>query len=148
MGCACPKRWTSCTRPRSRRDGRRWPWGATTSTASRPAGWPAAGTTSGRSARRSCPPGAAAGWTNRAGRTSALDSHELAGRFRAALLQTIRETRPHARGERPLPAQGLAVGDVIGEESERTLRGEATAQQALDRAQQRILALGDLDVHP
>jgi sorbitol/mannitol transport system substrate-binding protein len=81
-------------------------------------------------------------------RQSALDSPELAGRFRAELLQTVRDTRPHARGERPLPAQGLAVGDVIGEESERVLRGEQSAQQALDGAQQRILALGDLDIRP
>jgi hypothetical protein len=75
-------------------------------------------------------------------RESVLADPRFAARFRPDLVATTRDTRAIARGERPMPRQGLLVGDTIAEEYTRALRGEQTPRAALQRAQARVSALG------
>ena len=53
-----------------------------------------------------------------------------------------RATRAIARAERPTPRQGMLVGDIIGEELAAALAGGQSPRAALQRAQQRVAALG------
>jgi ABC-type glycerol-3-phosphate transport system substrate-binding protein len=78
-------------------------------------------------------------------RESVLADPRFTARFRPNLVATTRETRGIARGERPMPRQGLLVGDTIAEEYTRALSGEQTPREALRRAQQRVSALGPPD---
>ncbi len=75
-------------------------------------------------------------------RRSVLDDPRFAGRFRPDLVQTARATRAIARAERPTPRQGMLVGDIIGEELAAALAGGQSPRAALQRAQQRVAALG------
>ena len=75
-------------------------------------------------------------------RESVLADPRFAARFRPDLVATTRATRAFARGERPMPRQGMLVGDIIGEECARALAGAQTPREALRRAQERVGALG------
>jgi ABC-type glycerol-3-phosphate transport system substrate-binding protein len=66
-------------------------------------------------------------------------------RFRPDLLRTTLETRPIARGERPVTRHGTEVGDVIGGEVVRALTREISVTEALRNAQRRVAALGPPD---
>ncbi|MCZ7542446.1 MAG: sugar ABC transporter substrate-binding protein [Anaerolineae bacterium] len=78
-------------------------------------------------------------------RKSVLNDPQFAAHFPANLVETTRATRAIARPERPTPRQGMLVGDIIGEEATRALAGAQTAREALQRAQERIAALGSPD---
>jgi ABC-type glycerol-3-phosphate transport system substrate-binding protein len=78
-------------------------------------------------------------------RRSVLDDPRFADRFRPDLVQTTRATRAIARAERPTPRQGMLVGDIIGEELATALAGGQSPRAALQRAQQRVGALGPPD---
>ena len=75
-------------------------------------------------------------------RESVLADPRFVERFRPELLETTRKTRSFARGERPVTRFGMAVGDVIGDEIVRALRGELSAKQALANAEQAVSDLG------
>ena len=75
-------------------------------------------------------------------RRSVLADARFAARFRPDLVATTRATRAFARGERPVTRHSFEFGDILGEESARALTGEQTVQQALDRAEARVRALG------
>jgi hypothetical protein len=63
-------------------------------------------------------------------------------RFRPGLVLTTVDTRPFARGERPVTNFGMEVGDLIGDEIVRVLKGEVGAREALEQAERRVAALG------
>ena len=67
-------------------------------------------------------------------RDSAFADHRFIERFQPELLQTVRETRKLACGERPVTDLGMAVGDAVGEGIGRALRGEASAASVLSTA--------------
>ncbi len=75
-------------------------------------------------------------------RTSVFADPRFVGRFRPDLVETARETRRHARGERPVNRFSFTVGDILGEEYALALTGEQTAHQAVRNAQRRVSALG------
>jgi ABC-type glycerol-3-phosphate transport system substrate-binding protein len=78
-------------------------------------------------------------------RDSLFDAPSFTSRFRPDLLQAAIETRPIARGERPVTRHGMKVGDAIGDEVVRLLRRELTITEALQNAQRRVAALGPPD---
>jgi ABC-type glycerol-3-phosphate transport system substrate-binding protein len=75
-------------------------------------------------------------------RESVLNDSRFESRFRAELLSTVRQTRPFARGERPVTNFGMEVGNLIGDEVVRVLRGEIGAEEALTNAERTVAALG------
>jgi ABC-type glycerol-3-phosphate transport system substrate-binding protein len=75
-------------------------------------------------------------------RDSVLNDSRFEARFRPELLSTVRGTRPFARGERPVTNFGMEVGNLIGDEIVRVLRGEIGAEQALSNAERAVAALG------
>ena len=52
------------------------------------------------------------------------------------------ETRPFARGERPVTNYGMEVGNLIGDEIVRVLTGELGAAEAMANAERTVAALG------
>jgi sorbitol/mannitol transport system substrate-binding protein len=77
-------------------------------------------------------------------RESVLGNPALANRFRPELLDTVVRTRPFARGERPVTRHGMEVGNLIGDQIVRVLRGEVGAVEALTQAERTVAALGPL----
>jgi ABC-type glycerol-3-phosphate transport system substrate-binding protein len=75
-------------------------------------------------------------------RDSLLDDPRFKARFRPELLSTVVETRPAARGERPVTNYGMEVGNRIGDEVVRVLRGEIGAAEAMANAERTVAALG------
>ncbi len=75
-------------------------------------------------------------------RRSVLYGERFEARFRPDLVETTRSTRAFARGERPVNRHSFAFGDILGEECAQALTGAQTPQQALDRAEERVRALG------
>ena len=75
-------------------------------------------------------------------RDSVLRDPSFAGRFRPELLSTTVETRPFARGERPVTNHGMEVGNRIGDEVVRVLTGELGAAEAMANAERSVAALG------
>jgi multiple sugar transport system substrate-binding protein len=75
-------------------------------------------------------------------RESVLNDPRFEERFRPELLSTVRDTRPFARGERPVTNFGMEVGNRIGDEIVRVLRGELAAEEALANAERTVAALG------
>jgi ABC-type glycerol-3-phosphate transport system substrate-binding protein len=75
-------------------------------------------------------------------RESVLSAPRFATRFRPELLDTVVRTRPFARGERPVTGHGMEVGNLIGDQVARVLRGEIGAAKALAEAENRVAALG------
>jgi sorbitol/mannitol transport system substrate-binding protein len=77
-------------------------------------------------------------------RESVLGNPAFANRFRPELLDTVVRTRPFARGERPVTRHGMEVGNLIGDQIVRVLRGEVGAVEALTQAERTVAALGPL----
>ncbi len=75
-------------------------------------------------------------------RESVLNDTRFAARFRPELLSTVHETRPFARGERPVTNFGMEVGNLIGDEIVRVLRAEIGADEAMANAERTVAALG------
>jgi ABC-type glycerol-3-phosphate transport system substrate-binding protein len=75
-------------------------------------------------------------------RESVLGDPEFTARFRPELLSTVTATRPFARGERPVTNYGMEVGNLIGDEIVRVLKGELKADEALANAERTVAALG------
>ena len=75
-------------------------------------------------------------------RDSVLGDPRFAARFRPELLSTVVETRPFARGERPVTNYGMEVGNRIGDEIVRVLKGELDAAEAMANAERTVAALG------
>ncbi len=75
-------------------------------------------------------------------RESVLRDPGFAARFRPELLSTVVETRPFAKGERPVTNYGMEVGNRIGDEIVRVLKGELGAAEALANAERTVAALG------
>jgi sorbitol/mannitol transport system substrate-binding protein len=75
-------------------------------------------------------------------RDSVLRDPAFVARFRPELLSTTIETRPFARGERPITNYGMEVGNLIGDEIVRVLKGELGAAQAMANAERTVAALG------
>jgi ABC-type glycerol-3-phosphate transport system substrate-binding protein len=78
-------------------------------------------------------------------RDSLFDDPRFTGRFRPDLVQTTIQTRPLARGERPVTRHGMEVGNAIGDEVVRALRREVSVTEALQNAERRVAALGPPD---
>jgi ABC-type glycerol-3-phosphate transport system substrate-binding protein len=78
-------------------------------------------------------------------RESVLADERFAPRFRPELLETTRATRAFARGERPVTSYGMEVGNLIGDEIVRVLKGELAAGEALRNAERTVAALGPPD---
>jgi ABC-type glycerol-3-phosphate transport system substrate-binding protein len=66
-------------------------------------------------------------------------------RFRPDLVRTTVQTRPIARGERPVTRHGMEVGNAIGDEVARALTREISVAEALRNAERRVAALGHPD---
>ena len=75
-------------------------------------------------------------------RDSVLRDPRFEARFRSELVRTTVDTRVFARGERPVTSYGMEVGDLIGDEIVRVLKGEVGAREALEQAERRVAALG------
>jgi ABC-type glycerol-3-phosphate transport system substrate-binding protein len=75
-------------------------------------------------------------------RRSVLSDPRFVARFRPDLVETTRATRAVARGERPVNRFSFQIGDILGEEYTRALKGEQTPREAVQRGQQRVAALG------
>jgi multiple sugar transport system substrate-binding protein len=75
-------------------------------------------------------------------RESLLGDPRFADRFAPELLDTVARTRPLARGERPVTRHGMEVGNLIGDQIVRVLRGEVGAADALTEAERTVAALG------
>jgi multiple sugar transport system substrate-binding protein len=75
-------------------------------------------------------------------RDSVLRDPRFVDRFRPELLETTVETRPFARGERPVTSHGMEVGNLIGDEIVRVLKGELSAGEAMENAERTVAALG------
>lgn len=75
-------------------------------------------------------------------RDSLFADERFASRFRPELLQTTIDTRPIARGERPVTRHGMEVGNAIGDEIVRVLRRELSVSEALENAERGVAALG------
>ena len=78
-------------------------------------------------------------------RNSVLNDPAFVSRFRPDLVETTVATRAFARGERPVTNYGMEVGDIIGDEIVRVLKGELTASEAMQEAERRVAALGPPD---
>jgi ABC-type glycerol-3-phosphate transport system substrate-binding protein len=78
-------------------------------------------------------------------RNSVLNDPAFRSRFRPDLVETTVATRAFARGERPVTRFGMEVGNIIGDEIVRVLKGELTARQAMQIAEERVGALGTPD---
>jgi multiple sugar transport system substrate-binding protein len=78
-------------------------------------------------------------------RNSVLADGDFAARFRPELLETTRATRAFARGERPVTSYGMEVGNRIGDQIVRVLKGELGASEALREAERTVAALGHPD---
>ena len=77
-------------------------------------------------------------------RRSVLEDPRFEKRFRRDLVNTVRDTRPIARGERPVNRYSFQIGDILGEEYGRALAGEQIPYQAIRSAQERVSALGSV----
>ena len=75
-------------------------------------------------------------------RQSVLEAPTFASRFRPDLLSTVVQTRPLARGERPVTNYGMEVGNRIGDQIVRVLTGEIGAPEAMATAERTVSALG------
>jgi sorbitol/mannitol transport system substrate-binding protein len=75
-------------------------------------------------------------------RESVLRDPRFVERFRPELMRTTVETRPYARGERPVTSHGMEVGNLIGDEIVRVLKGELGAREAMESAERTVAALG------
>jgi ABC-type glycerol-3-phosphate transport system substrate-binding protein len=75
-------------------------------------------------------------------RNSLLRDPSFVARFRPELLSTMAETRPFARGERPITSYGMEVGNRIGDEIVRVLTGDLPAAEAMANAERTVAALG------
>ena len=75
-------------------------------------------------------------------RKSVFDDPRFIKRFRPDLVETTRATRSIAKGERPVNRFSFQVGDILGEEYARALKGEQTPQEAISNGQARVSALG------
>ena len=75
-------------------------------------------------------------------RDSLLRDPAFTARFRPELLSTVVGTRRFARGERPVTSYGMEVGNVIGDEIVRVLKGELGATEAMANAERAVAALG------
>jgi ABC-type glycerol-3-phosphate transport system substrate-binding protein len=75
-------------------------------------------------------------------RDSVLRDQRFVERFRPELLETTVATRQFARGERPVTSYGMEVGDLIGDEIVRVLKGELDAGEAMKNAERTVAALG------
>jgi ABC-type glycerol-3-phosphate transport system substrate-binding protein len=75
-------------------------------------------------------------------RRSVLSDPRFVARFRPDLVETTRATRAVARGERPVNRFSFQIGDILGEEYTRALKGEQTPRDAVRHGQQRVAALG------
>jgi ABC-type glycerol-3-phosphate transport system substrate-binding protein len=75
-------------------------------------------------------------------RESVLRDPRFVERFLPELVQTTVETRPYARGERPVTSHGMEVGNLIGDEIVRVLKGELGAREAMENAERTVGALG------
>ena len=75
-------------------------------------------------------------------RDSLLGDSSFAARFRPELVATTVQTRPFARGERPVTSYGMEVGNRIGDEVVRVLTGELSAAAAMANAERTVAALG------
>jgi len=75
-------------------------------------------------------------------RESVLRDPGFVERFPPELLQTTVQTRPYARGERPVTSYGMEVGNLIGDEIVRVLKGELGAREAMENAERTVGALG------
>ena len=75
-------------------------------------------------------------------RDSLLRDPRFIARFRPELLSTTVDTRPFARGERPVTNYGMEVGNLIGDEIVRVLTGELGAAEAMANAERTVAALG------
>jgi multiple sugar transport system substrate-binding protein len=75
-------------------------------------------------------------------RESLLGDERFTGRFRPELVDTVVRTRAFARGERPVTRHGMEVGNLIGDQIVRVLRGEIGAADALAEAERNVSALG------
>jgi ABC-type glycerol-3-phosphate transport system substrate-binding protein len=75
-------------------------------------------------------------------RESVLRDPRFVDRFRPELVRTTVETRPYARGERPVTSHGMEVGNLIGDEIVRVLKGELGAREAMENAERTVGALG------
>jgi ABC-type glycerol-3-phosphate transport system substrate-binding protein len=75
-------------------------------------------------------------------RNSVLNDPAFVSRFRPELVETTVATRAFARGERPVTNHGMEVGNVIGDEIVRVLKGELTASESMQEAERRVAALG------
>jgi ABC-type glycerol-3-phosphate transport system substrate-binding protein len=75
-------------------------------------------------------------------RDSVLRDPRFVERFRPELLETTVATRQFARGERPVTSYGMEVGDLIGDEIVRVLKGELDAGEAMKNAERTVAALG------
>jgi hypothetical protein len=78
-------------------------------------------------------------------RNSVLNDPTFRSRFRPELVETTVASRAFARGERPVTRFGMEVGNIIGDEIVRVLKGELTARQAMQIAEERVGALGSPD---
>ncbi len=78
-------------------------------------------------------------------RTSVFSDARFVRRFRPDLVASTRETRRHARGERPVNRFSFMIGDILGEEYARALAGEQTPAQAVENGQRRVSALGAVE---
>jgi sorbitol/mannitol transport system substrate-binding protein len=76
-------------------------------------------------------------------RNSVLNDPAFRSRFRPELVETTVASRAFARGERPVTRFGMEVGNIIGDEIVRVLKGELTSQEAMQVAEQRVGALGN-----
>ncbi|HEY1368954.1 MAG TPA: sugar ABC transporter substrate-binding protein [Gaiellaceae bacterium] len=75
-------------------------------------------------------------------RDSVLGDGRFGARFRPELVETTVATREFARGERPVTSHGMEVGNLIGDEIVRVLKGELGAQEAMENAERTVAALG------
>lgn len=75
-------------------------------------------------------------------RESVLRDPRFEARFAPELLSTVVQTRPFARGERPVTNYGMEVGNRIGDEIVRVLKGELGAEEAMANAERTVAALG------
>jgi ABC-type glycerol-3-phosphate transport system substrate-binding protein len=78
-------------------------------------------------------------------RRSVLSDPRFAARFRPDLVETTRATRAVARGERPVNRFSFQIGDILGEEYARALKGGQTPREAVRHGQRRVAALGSPD---
>jgi ABC-type glycerol-3-phosphate transport system substrate-binding protein len=74
-------------------------------------------------------------------RESVLTSAEYAATYDEAFREVVRQTRAHARINRPLIPHGFELGDIVGAAAEAVIAGEQRADEALGVAQAMIDAM-------